>query len=174
MKALFIISLISMSTLLHAKTGQSIVTIVCNDSKPFGASINDSEFSYSKKHINFSRLTEGEHYLEVYRSSSLLPESKQKMYTIFKGFIHVPANVQLIFTIDHRSKLVLTETFVLNTPTSQLFIQGLDHNPIIFKSIIRKGMMNDFAQLDSSEFVEVNHSKDYDMRRRKSTSEAIG
>jgi len=172
MKAIIIICMLGSFGLLNAKTGYSIVTIVCNDSKPFGASINDSEFSYSKKHINFSRLSEGEHYLEVYRSSSLLPESKQKMYTIFNGFIHVPANVQLIFTIDHRSKLVLTETFVLNIPTSQLFIQGLDHNPIIFKSIIRKAMLNDFAQFDSCELIDVNQSKDFDMRRRKSADEA--
>jgi hypothetical protein len=121
MKTLFFILLIFLlNHAIHAKNGRSIVTIICSNGKPFGASLNNGEILYSTKQINFTFLASGDHYLEVYRSLSTPSGLEQQSQTIYRGGIQVAADMHQIYTINHKSNLILTESLPLSYPSSAL------------------------------------------------------
>lgn len=120
MKALFfVLMMLPAIASTYANNGRSIITIICSNGKPFAASINNGEITYSTKQINFTHLKAGEHFLIVYRSLSTQSGIEQKSQTIFKGSINVIDDIHYIYTINHKSILVLTESLPLGYPSSK-------------------------------------------------------
>ncbi|MFN4124146.1 MAG: hypothetical protein ACK4GL_12685 [Flavobacteriales bacterium] len=148
-----------MNHTIHAKNGRSIVTIICSNGKPFGASLNNGEILYSTKQINFTFLASGDHYLEVYRSLSTPSGLEQQSQTIYRGGIQVAADMHQIYTINHKSILILTESLPLNYPSSALM------NPVDMLRVNNEHLISNHEKsITGSDFVlhknrgiEINH-----------------
>lgn len=95
---------------LKAYFGQSVVVIQSQNGMPFVASLNNGAPAQPTAQVSFTHVHPGNHFLEVFRAGGTFFGAANNLQTIFRGMIQVPANMQLLYVINHMNQLVLLQS----------------------------------------------------------------